>query len=152
MIDSSRYFVIKFLDPRAAAAVASKSGGSSSNKSSRSTYLGVGFRERDQAFDFKNCLNDYTKFIDRMALAGQMAQGELEGGAVGAERGEGAEGGGHEVEQVGGQDVATSKVHFSVYSNIILVSPVVSATHFETRILTFRVIRLNLNTSSGHML
>jgi hypothetical protein len=31
------------------------------------------FRERDTAFDFKNCLNDYVKFVERMALAEKIA-------------------------------------------------------------------------------
>lgn len=57
VIDSSRYFVIRIKDPN----------------SSRTTWLGVGFRERDQAFDFKNCLNEYVKFINRMHLANQLS-------------------------------------------------------------------------------
>lgn len=35
--------------------------------------IGIGFRERDEAFDFKNCLNDYVKFINRMELASNLA-------------------------------------------------------------------------------
>ena len=50
VIDSSRYYVMRVKDPN----------------SNRSMLLGVGFRERDQSFDFKNCLNDYTRFVDRM--------------------------------------------------------------------------------------
>lgn len=42
-------------------------------KSTRTTLLGVGFREREQAFDFKNTLNDYVRYISRMDLASQMA-------------------------------------------------------------------------------
>ena len=57
VIDSSRYYVIRIKDP----------------KSTRTTLLGIGFRERDEAFDFKTCLNDYVKFINRMDLASQLA-------------------------------------------------------------------------------
>lgn len=35
--------------------------------------IGIGFRERDTAFDFKNCLNEYVRYIDRMALAARMS-------------------------------------------------------------------------------
>ncbi len=35
--------------------------------------LGIGFREREQAFDFKNTLNDYVRYVNRMDLASQMA-------------------------------------------------------------------------------
>jgi adaptin ear-binding coat-associated protein 1/2 len=56
VIDSSRYFVLRLKDP----------------KSSRTTNIGIGFRERDVAFDFKNCLNEYVRYIDRMAKAEEM--------------------------------------------------------------------------------
>lgn len=61
VIDSSRYYVVRIKDP----------------KSSRTTMLGVGFREREDAFDLKNCLNDYVKFISRMDLASQLAAAPL---------------------------------------------------------------------------
>ncbi len=35
----------------------------------RTMMLGVGFRERDTALDFKQVLNDYVRFVDRMAAA-----------------------------------------------------------------------------------
>jgi hypothetical protein len=38
-------------------------------RSERTTLIGIGFRERDQAFDFKNALNEYVKYVDRMHLA-----------------------------------------------------------------------------------
>eukprot|EP01036_Dinobryon_divergens_P024534 gene24534-32996_t len=57
VIDSSRYFVIRVQDP----------------SSSRSTMVGVGFRERDVAFDFKNSLNEYVRYVERMDLAARMA-------------------------------------------------------------------------------
>jgi len=57
VIDSSRYYVLRIKDP----------------KSSRTTLIGIGFRERDQAFDFKNCLNEYVRFVDRMHLADKLA-------------------------------------------------------------------------------
>lgn len=57
VIDSSRYYVLKIQDL----------------KTSRSTLIGIGFRERDIAFDFKNALNDYIRYVDRMALAEQLS-------------------------------------------------------------------------------
>ena len=35
--------------------------------------VGVGFRERDVAFDFKNSLNEYVRYVERMDLAARMA-------------------------------------------------------------------------------
>lgn len=61
VIDSSRYYVVKIKDP----------------KSTRTTLLGIGFREREDAFDLKNCLNDYVKFVSRMDLASQLAAAPL---------------------------------------------------------------------------
>jgi hypothetical protein len=43
-------------------------------KSSRTTLIGIGFRERESAFDFKNCLNEYIRFIDRMNLADRLTK------------------------------------------------------------------------------
>jgi hypothetical protein len=56
VIDSSRYFVLKIKDPH----------------SDRSTYIGIGFRERDTAFEFKNCLNDYIRYTNRLVQAKEM--------------------------------------------------------------------------------
>jgi adaptin ear-binding coat-associated protein 1/2 len=56
VIDSSRYFVLRLKDP----------------KSTRTTNIGIGFRERETAFDIKNSLNEYVRFIDRMAKADEM--------------------------------------------------------------------------------
>ena len=56
VIDSSRYFVLRLKDP----------------KSSRTTSIGVGFREREIAFDFKNALNEYVRYVDRMAHAEEL--------------------------------------------------------------------------------
>lgn len=53
VIDSSRYYVLRLKD----------------RASSRSVLIGIGFRERDTAFDFKNALNDYVRYIDRMSTA-----------------------------------------------------------------------------------
>lgn len=53
VIDSSRYYVLRVKDPR----------------SSRTTMIGIGFRERESAFDFKSVLNDYLRYVDRMELA-----------------------------------------------------------------------------------
>ena len=63
VIDSSRYYVIRLRDPTS----------SSSNHHHRSTLIGIGFRDREPAFDLKNCLNDYVKFINRMDLAAKLA-------------------------------------------------------------------------------
>ena len=53
VIDSSRYYVLRLQD----------------RASTRSVLMGIGFRERDTAFDFKNALNDYVRYVDRMATA-----------------------------------------------------------------------------------
>ena len=58
VIDSSRYFVLRLKDP----------------KSARTTNIGIGFREREVAFDVKNALNEYVRFIDRMAKADEMQE------------------------------------------------------------------------------
>ena len=63
VIDSSRYFVIRAKDP----------------SSNRSTLIGIGFREREVAFDFKNSLNEYVKYVDRMHLASEMAEKTVNG-------------------------------------------------------------------------
>ncbi len=49
--------------------------------STRTTLLGIGFREREQAFDFKNILNDYVRYVNRMNLASQMAALVVEDGS-----------------------------------------------------------------------
>jgi adaptin ear-binding coat-associated protein 1/2 len=56
VIDSSRYFVLKLKDP----------------KSTRTQNIGIGFRERETAFDLKNALNEYVRYIERMAKADEM--------------------------------------------------------------------------------
>ena len=53
VIDSSRYFVLRIKD----------------RTSTKTALIGVGFRERDTAFDFKNVLNDYVRYLDRSATA-----------------------------------------------------------------------------------
>ena len=53
VIDSSRYYVLRLQD----------------RTSTRSALMGIGFRERDTAFDFKNALNDYVRYVDRVATA-----------------------------------------------------------------------------------
>jgi hypothetical protein len=40
--------------------------------STRTMHLGIGFRERDTAFDFKNALNEFVRYIDRMSTAEEM--------------------------------------------------------------------------------
>ena len=66
VIDSSRYFVLRMKDP----------------KSDRSVNIGCGFRDREVAFDFKNCLNEYVRYIDRMAAAEEMQAVREEGKVV----------------------------------------------------------------------
>jgi len=58
VIDSSRYYVLRIKDPA----------------SSRSTLLGIGFREREVSFDFKNVLNEYVRYVDRMHTAKTLAE------------------------------------------------------------------------------
>ena len=58
VIDSSRYYVLRLKD----------------RASTRSALMGVGFRERETGFDFKNALNDYVRYIDRMATADKAKQ------------------------------------------------------------------------------
>jgi adaptin ear-binding coat-associated protein 1/2 len=76
VVDSSRYFVIRAQDPT----------------SSRSTMIGVGFRERETAFDFKNTLNEYIRFVDRMNIAEELVAKRAAGGNEGdSDDGEGEE-------------------------------------------------------------
>jgi adaptin ear-binding coat-associated protein 1/2 len=58
VIDSSRYYVLRIKDPA----------------SSRTTLLGIGFREREVAFDFKSVLNEYVRYVDRMDDAKKLAE------------------------------------------------------------------------------
>ena len=77
VIDSSRYYVLRIKDP----------------KSSRTTLLGVGFRERDTAFDFKQILNDYVRYVDRMAQADTLSRKrEIDEAAAAAEEEDGSGG------------------------------------------------------------
>jgi hypothetical protein len=52
--DSSRYFVLRLVDK---------------DNEKRTAMIGIGFRERDAAFDFKNVMNEYVRYIDRSAKA-----------------------------------------------------------------------------------
>jgi hypothetical protein len=47
------------------------------NRPQRTMMLGIGFRERDTALDFKQTLNDYVRFVDRMAAAAAYAASGL---------------------------------------------------------------------------
>lgn len=47
VIDSSRYFVLRIKDPN----------------SSKVAFIGIGFRERDTAVDFRECLNEYLRLV-----------------------------------------------------------------------------------------
>ncbi|CAM9806718.1 unnamed protein product, partial [Ectocarpus fasciculatus] len=58
VIDSSRYYVLRIKDP---------------NHATRSAIIGIGFRERDIALDFKHVLNEYVRYVGRMAQAQELA-------------------------------------------------------------------------------
>ena len=49
VIDSSRYYVIKLKDP----------------SSTKTLNIGIGFRERETAFDFKSALNEYVRYGEK---------------------------------------------------------------------------------------
>jgi hypothetical protein len=57
VIDSSRYYVIRLKD----------------RNSTRTTLIGIGFRDRETSFDFKNILNEYVRYVDRMAEAEKLS-------------------------------------------------------------------------------
>eukprot|EP01035_Chromulina_nebulosa_P017403 gene17403-22952_t len=61
VVDSSRYFVIKLKDP----------------KSTRVLRLGIGFRERESAFDLRGSLNECIRYVNRMDLANKLSSGEI---------------------------------------------------------------------------
>lgn len=42
--------------------------------SQRSVSIGIGFRERETAFDFKSSLNEYVRYVDRMSTANKMSK------------------------------------------------------------------------------
>jgi hypothetical protein len=44
--------------------------------SNRWVWIGVGFRDRETAFDFKTALNEYVKYIDRCELASKLSSGD----------------------------------------------------------------------------
>ena len=50
-------------------------------QSARSVSIGIGFRERETAFDFKSSLNEYVRYVDRMCTANEMSkeQANLQG-------------------------------------------------------------------------
>ena len=53
VIDSSRYFALKIKD----------------RKTLKTALIGIGWQDRDPAFEFKNCLNEYIRYVSRMATA-----------------------------------------------------------------------------------
>lgn len=55
---SSRYYALRITD---------------SQRPARGAVIGIGFRERDVALDFKHVLNEYVRYVDRMAQADQLA-------------------------------------------------------------------------------
>lgn len=69
VIDSSRYFVLRLKD----------------KNSNRTAMIGIGFRDRDVAFDLKSVLNDYIRYVDRSAKAEENSLLDLESLNVGNE-------------------------------------------------------------------
>lgn len=121
VIDSSRYYVLRLKDP----------------KSSRTTLIGVGFREREQAFDFKNCLNEYVKFVDRMYLASKMADSLSLQDSSSSHHVQGEEG-----EEDLGISAKDEVSPLSPYVSISLSWYIVKSSQLMLKILKF--------TSSGH--
>eukprot|EP00775_Hariotina_reticulata_P003364 gene3364-3639_t len=56
VVDSSRYFVLKVVDPG----------------SRKHAFIGIGFRERADASDFSAALDDYRQYLRRKSEAEQM--------------------------------------------------------------------------------
>ena len=71
--DSSRYFVVRAVDPA----------------TKRQALLGVGFRERNTAFEFQSALNDHFKRVVRQRKAVQQQQQQQQEGAGEADDGAG---------------------------------------------------------------
>ena len=46
--------------------------------STRRVPIGIGFRERETAFDFKSALNEYVRYVDRMCTANEMSKEQAE--------------------------------------------------------------------------
>jgi hypothetical protein len=90
VVDSSRYFVLRVAD----------------EASGRHAFLGLGFRSRDAASDFKMALADHERAVGRSAEAARRhaaAEGEGGGGAAAAA---GGAAGGAAAAQAGGAAVA----------------------------------------------
>jgi len=63
VVDSSRYFVVRFVD----------------DKSNRQAYLGLGFKERDDALAFTDVLNSYARDVKReREISEKMASGVVD--------------------------------------------------------------------------
>ena len=77
VIDSSRYYVLRIKDPA----------------STRTTLLGIGFRDREVAFDFKSVLNEYVRYVDRMDAAKKLSEERRVAGAAGGDGNSGGGGG-----------------------------------------------------------
>lgn len=58
VVDSSRYFVLKMKD----------------KATGRTAQMGIGWLDRDPAFEFKSCLNEYIRYVDRMLSAERRSQ------------------------------------------------------------------------------
>eukprot|EP00541_Cyclophora_tenuis_P007082 CAMPEP_0116560736 /NCGR_PEP_ID=MMETSP0397-20121206/11167_1 /TAXON_ID=216820 /ORGANISM="Cyclophora tenuis, Strain ECT3854" /LENGTH=232 /DNA_ID=CAMNT_0004086749 /DNA_START=1 /DNA_END=696 /DNA_ORIENTATION=+ len=72
VVDSSRYFVLRIVDPR----------------SGRAAHIGVGFRQRDDASNFRLALQDYERSLERERTA-QSLQEKHEREETAKEEGEG---------------------------------------------------------------
>eukprot|EP00615_Pteridomonas_danica_P008920 CAMPEP_0114344512 /NCGR_PEP_ID=MMETSP0101-20121206/11478_1 /TAXON_ID=38822 ORGANISM="Pteridomonas danica, Strain PT" /NCGR_SAMPLE_ID=MMETSP0101 /ASSEMBLY_ACC=CAM_ASM_000211 /LENGTH=202 /DNA_ID=CAMNT_0001479903 /DNA_START=146 /DNA_END=754 /DNA_ORIENTATION=- len=69
VVDSSRYFVFRVVEP----------------KSKKHMFIGAGFRERQSAFDLRATLQDFEKFIQRQNQAEKASSDMIGGGGEGEE-------------------------------------------------------------------
>lgn len=75
VIDSSRYYVLRIKDPKSSRTtlIGNEMHLVSYDLSNLFGVLGIGFRERETAFDFKSALNEYIKYVDRLHLAQKLS-------------------------------------------------------------------------------
>eukprot|EP00979_Chaetoceros_neogracilis_P013120 scaffold3686_cov228-Chaetoceros_neogracile.AAC.5 len=103
VVDSSRYFVIRISD----------------EESGREAHIGMGFRERNDALDFKMSLDDYAKTMKKEAIIenSHMDQsGWKDDGSLNSKEGEGEETG----DNVPALEVAASKLSLKAGEKIHL--------------------------------
>ncbi|KAJ0054501.1 hypothetical protein Pint_02400 [Pistacia integerrima] len=73
VIDSSRYFVLRIEENIGENYVASSSKFDRSGRL-RHAFIGIGFRERTQAYDFQAALHDHMKYLNKKKTAEEMEQ------------------------------------------------------------------------------